>query len=219
MILHGLSLIAGHPGQTGGKTFHAANPSTSAQMEPVFHEASADEVAAALEASATAFADYRARSGTERAKFLEAIAAEIEALGDTLIHRAHAETGLPLARLLGERGRTCGQLRLFAHVAREGSWVDARIDPALPQRQPLPRADLRRMLVALGPVVVFGSSNFPLAFSVALSLAFTFSFTLPSGVMLPPRNPLEDFLLPKSPARPSLLPVVLPVRFPIHSTQ
>ena len=167
MILHGLSLIAGHPGQTGGKTFHAANPSTSAQMEPVFHEATAAEAAAALEASAAAFADYHARTGAERAKFLEAIAAEIEALGDTLIHRAHAETGLPLARLLGERGRTCGQLRLFAHVAREGSWVDARIDPALPQRQPLPRADLRRMLVALGPVVVFGSSNFPLAFSVA----------------------------------------------------
>ena len=167
MILHGLSLIAGHPGQTGGKTFHAANPSTSAPMEPVFHEATAAEAAAALEASAAAFADYRARTGAERAKFLEAIAAEIEALGDTLIHRAHAETGLPLARLLGERGRTCGQLRLFAHVAREGSWVDARIDPALPQRQPLPRADLRRMLVALGPVVVFGSSNFPLAFSVA----------------------------------------------------
>ena len=167
MILHGLSLIAGHPGQTGGKTFHAANPSTSAQIEPAFHEASAAEAAAALEASAAALADYRARSGTERANFLEAIAAEIEALGDTLIHRAHAETGLPLARLLGERGRTCGQLRLFAHVVREGSWVDARIDPALPQRQPLPRADLRRMLVALGPVVVFGSSNFPLAFSVA----------------------------------------------------
>jgi NADP-dependent aldehyde dehydrogenase len=167
MSLHGLSLLAGLPGQTGGKIFRAVNPATSTLLKPDFHEASPDEVSAALEASAAAFNDYRTRSGAERAKFLETIATEIEALGDTLIQRAHAETGLPLARLTGERGRTCGQLRLFASVAREGSWVDARIDPALPDRQPLPRADIRRMLVALGPVVVFGSSNFPLAFSVA----------------------------------------------------
>ncbi|MSU49276.1 MAG: aldehyde dehydrogenase (NADP(+)) [Opitutus sp.] len=167
MSLHGLSLLAGTPGQTGGKIFRAANPATSEALEPAFHEASAADVTAALDASATAFADYRARSGAERAKFLETMASEIEALGDTLLQRAHAESGLPLARLTGERGRTCGQLRLFASVAREGSWVDARIDPALPDRQPLPRADIRRMLVALGPVVVFGSSNFPLAFSVA----------------------------------------------------
>ncbi len=167
MSLLGLSLLAGTPGQTGGKTFRAVNPATSAALEPTFHEASAAEVHAALDASAAAFADYRARSGSERATFLETIAAEIEALGDALLQRAHAETGLPLARLTGERARTCGQLRLFAAVAREGSWVDARIDPALPDRQPLPRPDIRRMLVALGPVVVFGSSNFPLAFSVA----------------------------------------------------
>ena len=95
------------------------------------------------------------------------MAAEIEALGDALLARAQAETGLPLPRLTGERARTCGQLRLFAAVVREGSWVDARIDPALPDRQPLPRPDLRRMLIALGPVAVFGASNFPLAFSVA----------------------------------------------------
>ena len=167
MSLHGLSLLAGTPGQTGGKTFRAINPTTSTILKPDFHEASAAEVAQALNAAAAAFADYRTRSGAERAKFLETIATEIEALGDTLLQRAHAETGLPLARLTGERSRTCGQLRLFASVAREGSWVDARIDPALPDRQPLPRADIRRMLVALGPVVVFGSSNFPLAFSVA----------------------------------------------------
>lgn len=167
MSLHGFSLLAGTPGHPGGHTFHAVNPSTSAVMEPPFHEALFDEVARTLDASAEAFAEYRLRSGAERATFLETIASEIEALGDTLIHRAHAESGLPLARLTGERGRTCGQLRLFAQVLREGSWVDARIDPALPDRQPLPRADIRRMLVPLGPVVVFGSSNFPLAFSVA----------------------------------------------------
>jgi len=167
MSLHGLSLLAGAPGQPGGKTFRAANPATSETLEPVFHEASIAEVNYALNAAAGAFADSRTRSGAERAKFLETIAAEIEALGDPLLQRAHVETGLPLARLTGERGRTCGQLRLFAQVARDGSWCDARIDPTLPDRQPLPRADLRRMLSALGPVVVFGSSNFPLAFSVA----------------------------------------------------
>ncbi|MBL9206971.1 MAG: aldehyde dehydrogenase (NADP(+)) [Opitutaceae bacterium] len=167
MSLHGLSLLAGQTGQPGGKRFRAANPATGQSIEPDFHEASLAEASAALEAAAIAFADTRVRSGADRARLLETMATEIEALGDELLQRAQAETGLPLARLTGERGRTCGQLRLFAQVVREGSWVDARIDPAQPARQPLPRADLRRMLVALGPVVVFGSSNFPLAFSAA----------------------------------------------------
>jgi len=167
MSLHGRSLLAGVLGQTGGNIFHAVNPATNERLAPDFHEASVGEVAHALDAAATAFAIFRACSGAERAKLLEAIATEIEALGDELLHRANAETGLPLARITGERARTCGQLRLFASVARDGSWVDARIDPALPDRQPLPRPDLRRMLIPLGPVVVFGSSNFPLAFSVA----------------------------------------------------
>jgi NADP-dependent aldehyde dehydrogenase len=167
MNLHGKSLLAGVPGQTGGKTFHAVNPATNTPLEPAFHEASPAEVDRAMTASGEAFAEYRTRSGADRAKLLETIATEIEALGDALPQRANAETGLPLARITGERARTCGQLRLFAQLAREGSWVDARIDPALPDRQPLPRPDLRRMLLPLGPVVVFGSSNFPLAFSVA----------------------------------------------------
>lgn len=167
MSLHGKSLLAGAHGRTGGKTFRAVNPVTGEHLAPDFHEASADEVAGALEASASAFSDYRRCSGADRAKLLEAIATEIEALGDVLLQRASTETGLPLGRITGERARTCGQLRLFAQVTREGSCVDARIDPALPNRQPLPRADLRRMLIPLGPVVVFGSSNFPLAFSVA----------------------------------------------------
>lgn len=167
MNLHGKSLIAGSHGREGGKVFRAVNPATNEPLAPDFHSASADEVARALDASAAAFEQYRALPGAGRAKFLEAIAGEIEALGDTLLQRAVAETGLPLARITGERARTCGQLRLFAELVREGSWVDARIDTALPERQPLPRPDLRLMLVALGPVVVFGSSNFPLAFSVA----------------------------------------------------
>lgn len=167
MSLHGLSLIAGTPGQPGGKSFRAVNPATNTPLEPAFHDASSAEATRALDEAASAFAVYRTRSGADRAALLEKIAAEIEALGDTLLQRAAAETGLPAARLTGERGRTCGQLRLFAQVIREGSWVDARIDPALPDRQPLPRPDVRRMLRPLGPVVVFGSSNFPLAFSVA----------------------------------------------------
>ncbi len=167
MTLLGFSQLAGTTGKPGGKTFHAVNPATGEALAPAFHEASADEVDRALHRSNHAFAVYRGQSGAERARLLETIATEIEALGDALLQRAHAETGLPLARLTGERGRTCGQLRLFAQVVRDGSWVDARIDPALPDRQPLPRPDLRRMLIPLGPVVVFGSSNFPLAFSVA----------------------------------------------------
>ncbi len=167
MTLHGKSLIAGQPGRTGGATFRTVNPATGEKLPPDFHGAANDEVDRALAAAAVAFADYRARTPGDRARFLDTIAAEIEALGDELLQRAHAETGLPLARITGERGRTCAQLRLFAQLVREGSWVDARIDPALPDRQPAPRPDLRRMLQPLGPVVVFGSSNFPLAFSVA----------------------------------------------------
>lgn len=165
--LHGLSLIAGRRGAAGGPGFRAFNPAAATSIEPAFHEALPGEVEGALTAAASAFEVYRDASGAARARLLEAIATEIEALGDALLQRAHAETALPLPRLQGERARTCGQLRLFAEVVREGSWVDARIDTALPERQPLPRPDLRRQLRPLGPVVVFGSSNFPLAFSVA----------------------------------------------------
>ena len=124
MNLPGTSLIAGTRGKTGGRSFKAVNPATGVALEPTFHEASEAEVARAMEAAAEAFVDYRARAGAQRAEFLERIATEIEALGDALIERATAETGLPAARITGERGRTCGQLRLFAQVVREGSWVD-----------------------------------------------------------------------------------------------
>lgn len=167
MTIHGTSLVAGGLGRTGGKTFKAFSPLSASYLEPSFHEAPEEDVARAMEAAAAAFLDYRERTPAERATLLERIAQEIEALGDTLIERASAETGLPAARITGERGRTCGQLRLFAQVLREGSWVDARIDTALPDRTPAPRPDIRRMLRPIGPVVVFGSSNFPLAFSTA----------------------------------------------------
>ena len=167
MPLHGHHLIAGRATAARPPSFHGINAATGQPLAPGFSESSPAEIDAALTAAAAAGADYGRATGIQRAEFLERIATEIEAIGDPLLQRAHEETGLPLPRLTGERARTCGQLRLFAQVAREGSWVDARIDPALPDRKPLPRLDIRRMLQPLGPVIVFGSSNFPLAFSVA----------------------------------------------------
>jgi NADP-dependent aldehyde dehydrogenase len=167
MTLHGKSVIAGQPSGAGSETFHARDPATGAILEPAFRAASAAEAARAVDAASETFSDYCQRPAEERARFLETIAGEIEALGDALIGRTTAETGLPAARIIGERGRTCAQLRLFAATVREGSWVDARIDTALPDRHPAPRPDIRRMLKPVGPVVVFGASNFPLAFSTA----------------------------------------------------
>ena len=148
-------------------SFQGINPATGQPLPGQFNEATTQEVAQACEKAAVAFLEYRKKSGAEKANFLEKIADEIDAIGDELLQRAQAESGLPLPRLTGERGRTTGQLRLFATYLREGSWVNARIDTALPDRQPLPRPDLRQMLRPLGPVGVFGASNFPLAFSVA----------------------------------------------------
>ncbi len=167
MQLLGQHLIGGAPSAEGHATFAGADPTTGASLPPVFREATADEIDRALGAAEAAFEPYRALPPAARAAFLRAVADEIARLGDPLVERAHAETGLPLARLTGERGRTVGQLQLFADLVEDGSWVDARIDPARPERTPLPRPDLRRMLLPLGPVVVFGASNFPLAFSVA----------------------------------------------------
>ncbi|HEY6816855.1 MAG TPA: aldehyde dehydrogenase (NADP(+)) [Croceibacterium sp.] len=147
--------------------FGAVDPATGETLEPSFSCAGADAVEAAAALADAAFPTYAATDPASRAAFLEACAEAILAIGDDLIVRAMAETGLPRARLEGERGRTVGQLRLFAQVVRQGDWLDATIDPALPERAPLPRPDLRRVNLALGPVVVFGASNFPLAFSVA----------------------------------------------------
>jgi NADP-dependent aldehyde dehydrogenase len=166
MELHGGNLIAGAVSRRGESRFRAADPASGKPLDPVFHEATDDELDRALAAATAAFADERGRSAGDVARLLDEIAAGLEGLGEALIRRAHAETALPEARLVGERGRTCAQLRMFAELVREGSWVDARIDRALPERKPAPRPDLRRMLVPIGPVVVFGASNFPLAFSV-----------------------------------------------------
>ena len=125
------------------------------------------DVAAATAAAAKAFGAYRATSPEERGAFLEAVAAEIEADKDAIIVEAVRESGLPEGRIAGEVGRTTGQLRMFAAVVRQGDHLGVRIDPALPDRSPLPRADIRQRMVPLGPVAVFGASNFPLAFSTA----------------------------------------------------
>jgi len=140
---------------------------TGRSLQPAFGGGGAAEVERACTLAWAAFDSYRETSLEQRAGFLEAIAQAILDLGDILIERACAETGLPRGRIEGERGRTVGQLRLFAQVVREGGWIDARIDPALPERTPLPRSDLRLRHIAVGPVAVFGASNFPLAFSVA----------------------------------------------------
>ncbi|MBB3190247.1 aldehyde dehydrogenase (NADP(+)) [Halomonas cerina] len=167
MTPQGTSLI-GQQAITGDQaTIRAIDPATGEALAPEYPGLDRSAVAQACQLAEDAFATYRESSLDDRAAFLEAIATEIEALGDALIERAMAETGLPRARLEGERGRTCGQLRLFASVVRAGEWLDVRIDPALPEREPMPRVDLRQRHVALGPVAVFGASNFPLAFSVA----------------------------------------------------
>lgn len=167
MNITGENLIAGMPSSEGGIHFRGIDPRTHLEVEPAFTEATSAEVDRAVSLAVAAFPRYSQTSASTRADFLRAIADELIALGPELIERAHLETALPLARLEGERGRTVGQLRLFASLLEEGSWVDVRIDRGDPARTPLPRPDLRRMLVPLGPVAVFGASNFPFAFSVA----------------------------------------------------
>ncbi|MFM0617456.1 aldehyde dehydrogenase (NADP(+)) [Paraburkholderia nemoris] len=158
----GASMVLGEGGR-----FRALDPSTGEVLEPAFGSAQESDVARACELARSAFDSYRNTPPGVRANFLEAIAENIVALGETLVLRACAETGLPRARIEGERGRTVAQLRLFASRARGGDGIDARIDRPLPERQPLPRADIRMQRIAVGPVAVFGASNFPLAFSVA----------------------------------------------------
>ncbi len=167
MALTGELFIASKRVHREGAGFRAVAAATGAEIEPRFSAATAEDVDAACAAAEAAFPVYSNLPREQRAAFLEAIASEIEGLGDALIERAMAESGLPQARLAGERGRTAGQLRLFAKELRLGDYLRVRIDHALPDRQPLPRPDLRLRMLPLGPVAVFGASNFPLAFSTA----------------------------------------------------
>jgi NADP-dependent aldehyde dehydrogenase len=166
MEITGENLIGGEPVR-GSAAFRAVNPATGTALEPEFREADASLVDRAFRAAEAAFPEYGSSAPRERAAFLRAIAAEVLALGGPLLERAQEETALPAARLEGERTRTVNQLRLFASLLEEGSWVEARIDPGDPSRSPAPKPDIRRMLEPLGPVAVFAASNFPFAFSVA----------------------------------------------------
>ena len=159
--------LVGYKYKNGSKTFQAIDPSSGKELPGEFQSASLADVDAALDLAEKAADIYRYIDKKTKADFLRSIADEINALGDELIERAMAESGLPQARLQGERGRTTGQLCMFADLVEEGSWVEAVIDNALPERKPAPRPDIRKMLIPVGPAVVFGASNFPLAFSVA----------------------------------------------------
>ncbi|MEM5295539.1 aldehyde dehydrogenase (NADP(+)) [Burkholderia sp. JPY481] len=148
-------------------TLHAFDPARDVVLEPAFGTGGAHDVDRACRLAQAAFDPFRSVSLDLRARFLETIAENVLALGSALIERAHQESALPIGRLEAERGRTVAQLRLFASFVREGRWLAATIEPAQPERKPLPRADLRLQKIPLGPVAVFGASNFPLAFSVA----------------------------------------------------
>lgn len=153
--------------QASSQGFHGIAAATGEPVEPAYSVSSLADVEQACSAAAAAFGEFRAQPSARRAEFLDAIGAQIMALGDKLIERAMLESGLPEARLVGERGRTVNQLKLFAQVVRDDRWRGVRIDPAMPDREPLPRTDLRLRMIPLGPVAVFGASNFPLAFSTA----------------------------------------------------
>lgn len=164
-MLTGKNLVAGE-WRDGMRSFTAVSAASGEALEPVFAEAGAADVADACAAAAAAQPAFAALPLAERASFLRLVADKIDALGDTLTQRAMLESGLPEARLNGERGRTVGQLRLFADEVENGGWQGLRIDHAMPARTP-PKPDLRMRKIPLGPVAVFGASNFPLAFSVA----------------------------------------------------
>ncbi len=166
-MIHGKNFIGQQLSAAGSSTFNGYDIANNTVIPINFYEATSQEIDAAIQKANTAFSIYKKKTGKEKATFLIAIAAELEALDTLLIETASKESGLPIARITGERGRTIGQLRLFAQMLEEGSWVNAIIDTAILDRVPMPRSDIRQMQTAIGPVAVFGASNFPLAFSVA----------------------------------------------------
>ncbi len=166
-MITGKNYIGNQLSAEGNKTYKTFNPQLNIENEHVFIEANTQEINEAVSLASQAFKTYQNVSGEDKALFLNTIADEIEALGDELITTYMSESGLPEGRAKGERGRTMGQLRAFANHVKEGFWVEASIDTSQPERKPVPKVDLRKMLVPLGPIVVFGASNFPLAFSTA----------------------------------------------------
>ncbi|MGB5499024.1 MAG: aldehyde dehydrogenase (NADP(+)) [Maribacter sp.] len=166
-MITGKNYIGNNLSAKGNKTYTTFNPQENKENEFSFVEATPKEIDQAVALAKIAYNEFSRISGTRKAEFLNAIADEILALDNLLIKTYCAETGLPEGRAMGERGRTIGQLRSFADLVKEGSWVEASIDKAIPNRAPIPKPDLRKMLIPLGPVVVFGASNFPLAYSTA----------------------------------------------------
>ena len=167
MTIEQRNLIGFEFSKGSNKTMQGVNPKTNSIISDEFFVATKADVDKAVVKAQEAFQAFSKADWSKRATFLETIADEMENLGDDLIKKACDETGLPEGRIIGERGRTVGQLRMFANYIKGGDWVEATIDTAIPDRAPIPKTDLRKMMVALGPVVVFGSSNFPLAYSVA----------------------------------------------------
>ncbi|MGK0413237.1 MAG: alpha-ketoglutaric semialdehyde dehydrogenase [Polaribacter sp.] len=163
----GKNYIGNQLSSKGNKTYTTFNPELNTENQTIFTEVSTEEIKEAVDLASKAFKEFRNTSGAKKAEFLNTIADEILALDDVLIKMYCSETGLPEGRAKGERGRTVGQLRSFANLVAEGSWVEATIDAAQPNREPMPKSDIRKMLIPLGPVVVFGASNFPLAYSTA----------------------------------------------------
>lgn len=167
MTISGKQLIGGEWISGDAGKFYGVDPTTGSQLQPAISSASPQQVERALTLAKDAAEIFRKTTPAKRAAFLRDCAEQILALGDELLERVAQETGYPKARAEMERGRTCGQLRLFANYIEAGDYLDARIDTAMPERQPAPRPDIRHVNQAIGPVVVFGASNFPLAFSVA----------------------------------------------------
>ena len=166
-MITGKNYIGNQLSDRGNKTYKTFNPKLNIENTNNFIEATPEEINEAVKLATDAFKTFRSVSGEKKAAFLNAIADEILALDDELVQVYCSETGLPEGRAKGERGRTVFQLRSFADLVAEGSWVEAAIDTAEPDRAPIPKPDLRKMMVPLGPVVVFGASNFPLAYSTA----------------------------------------------------
>ena len=166
-MITGKNYIGNNLSAKGNKTYTTFNPQLNKENEFSFVEATTNEINQAVQLAKNAYHEFSGISGTRKAEFLNAIADEILALDNLLIKTYCSETGLPEGRAMGERGRTVGQLRSFASLVEEGSWVEAIIDTAIPDRASIPKPDLRKMMMPLGPVVVFGASNFPLAYSTA----------------------------------------------------
>ncbi|HCS43126.1 MAG TPA: aldehyde dehydrogenase (NADP(+)), partial [Pseudomonas sp.] len=165
--LLGQNFIAGERSADGNPQLKSLDATTGQPLPYDFYQATEHEVDRAVLAAEAAFIEYRQLSPARRAEFLDAIADEIDQLGEDFVAIVCQETALPAGRIQGERARTSGQMRLFANVLRRGDYLGVRIDLALPERKPLPRVDLRQYRIGVGPVAVFGASNFPLAFSTA----------------------------------------------------